>query len=111
VDQEAVGPGGPYDGDDDDGFDPEAPVVVPLTDELDLHAFAPREVAEIVRDWLADCAEAGFASVRIVHGKGIGQQREIVRKVLESHPEVASFRQDAGNWGATVVELRGVPRR
>jgi len=94
------------DDDDDDDFDPEAPVEVPLTDELDLHPFAPREIASIVNDWLDDCAEAGFEQVRIVHGKGIGQQREIVREVLAAHPRVASFAQDGGNWGATVARLR-----
>jgi dsDNA-specific endonuclease/ATPase MutS2 len=82
------------------------PIVVPLSDELDLHPFAAREVASIVSDWLDDCAAAGFAHVRIVHGKGVGVQAEIVRGVLARHPAIASFAQDGGNWGATVAQLR-----
>ena len=97
--------------DEDEGADPQdgAPVELPLTDVLDLHGFAPRDVAEIVRTYLDDAWRAGFRALRIVHGRGIGVQRETVRALLARDPRVASFRDapgEHGGWGATVVELR-----
>ncbi len=84
-------------------------VVLPIEDRLDLHAFRPRDVRSVVHSYLECALEAGFEEVRIVHGRGIGTQREIVRSVLERHPAVRAF-QDApperGGWGATLVRLR-----
>jgi len=81
----------------------------PLTDVLDLHGFLPTDVAEVVRGYLDEAFEAGFEGVRLIHGKGIGVQREIVRKLLERDERVASF-GDApavdGGWGATRVRFR-----
>ena len=94
------------DDEDDDGADPQDPIVVPLSDELDLHSFLPREVGSIVEGWIDECAEAGFPRVRLVHGKGIGALRETVRAVLSRHPRVASFGPDGGNWGATIAILK-----
>jgi len=82
-----------------------------LTDELDLHTFLPRECADVVEEYVRAAQEAGFALVRIVHGKGTGALRRIVHAVLERHPAVRSYRLaggDRGSWGATLVEL--VPR-
>jgi len=76
---------------------------------LDLHAFRPGEAAEVVRAYLAACAEAGVLDVRIVHGKGIGALRRTVERVLGRHPLVESFRladETAGGRGATLVRLR-----
>jgi DNA-nicking Smr family endonuclease len=90
----------------DDG----APVEVPLTGELDLHAFAPREVASVVEEYVRACAARGITGLRLVHGRGRGVQRAVVRKVLAGMPEVAWFEDApalAGGWGATVVALRG----
>lgn len=84
-------------------------VEVPITDELDLHTFSPRDVKPLVIDYLELAAEKGFSEVRIVHGKGIGTIRNIVHKVLEKHPRVASFTLAEGNrggWGATIVRLK-----
>ena len=83
-------------------------VELPVEDTLDLHTFAPREVKALVADYLDLAAEAGFAEVRIIHGKGEGTLRRIVHSVLERHERVASFRLagDGGGWGATVVSLR-----
>ena len=74
---------------------------------LDLHQFAPREVKELVPEWLDECRRRGILDLRIVHGKGIGVLRTIVHRILETHPAVESFgqRSDAGSWGATVVRL------
>lgn len=88
-------------------FEPE-PVELDVTDVLDLHSFPPRDVAELVRDWLDLTYESGFRKLRIVHGRGIGVQRRIVRSILEKDPRVVAF-ADApsgeGGWGATRVEM------
>jgi dsDNA-specific endonuclease/ATPase MutS2 len=92
---------------DDEEEIPEV-VVVPLEDSLDLHTFSPRDVADVVAEYLT--AVAGkFKEVRIIHGKGVGTQRRIVHSVLEKHPQVESFQlggEGRGQWGATVVRLK-----
>ena len=85
---------------DDEVFAPE------LTQELDLHTFQPRECADVVEEYLRAAQEAGFTTVRIIHGKGTGTLRRIVQGVLSRHPAVASFEQADANWGATRVELK-----
>ncbi|MEO8505937.1 MAG: Smr/MutS family protein [Acidobacteriota bacterium] len=88
---------------------PAEPVALPIEDTLDLHSFPPREVADLVREWLAEAHAHGHREVRIIHGRGIGVQREIVRRLLAEHPLVESFRDagaEAGGWGATWVCLR-----
>jgi len=84
-------------------------VVLELSDVLDLHSFPPQQVADLVREYLDAAYGAGFRSVRIIHGKGKGVQRDITRKILEADPRVISFGDppaEAGGWGATWVELR-----
>jgi hypothetical protein len=82
--------------------------VIPVEDWIDLHTFRPEDVPEVVRSYLEAALEAGHREVRIVHGRGTGVQREAVRRILASHPRVASF-DDApphrGGWGATVAAL------
>lgn len=88
------------------------PVPLPIEDALDLHAFRPQDVRDVLLDYLEEAHARGFVEVRIVHGRGIGVQREIVRAVLERHPLVASFRDarpERGGWGATLVVLRREP--
>jgi dsDNA-specific endonuclease/ATPase MutS2 len=88
--------------------DPSEPVELPITDVLDLHSFAPAEVPELVRDYLDAAWEAGYRSLRIIHGRGTGTQRRTVRTLLERDPRVVSFSDaptGAGGWGATCVEL------
>jgi DNA-nicking Smr family endonuclease len=95
--------------DDETELSAESVVEIPVGDELDLHGFPPRDVRSIVTDYLDAAVAAGFAAVRIVHGKGIGVQREMVRSLLARDPRVASF-GDApgprGGRGATLVVLR-----
>ena len=76
---------------------------------MDLHTFQPRDVKELVPDYLAECRERGILEVRIIHGKGTGALRRTVHAILSRLPEVASFGlalEDAGGWGATLVTLR-----
>ncbi len=76
---------------------------------MDLHAFAPREIASVVGEYLEECARRGLREVRLIHGRGTGTQRAIVRSLLGRHPLAASFTDappDRGGWGATVVQLR-----
>ncbi len=87
----------------------EAPLGLPIDGTLDLHTFNPRDVRDLVPEYLAACRSRNILSVRIIHGKGTGMLRETVHAVLRKMPEVVSFRiadETAGSWGATLVELR-----
>lgn len=87
----------------DDAFE------VPITDVFDLHAFAPRDAKAALEAYLDEVRTRGFRFVRIIHGRGIGLQREMVRRVLQATPWVESFADapaEAGGWGATIVTLR-----
>jgi DNA-nicking Smr family endonuclease len=89
--------------------DDSAPVPIPITGELDLHTFAPRETADVVAAYLDACRERGIFSVRIIHGKGTGTLRETVHALLRRSPLVAGFRlgdETSGGWGATLVTLK-----
>jgi DNA-nicking Smr family endonuclease len=96
--------------DEDEGWRPGEPVELPIDGCLDLHTFDPREVGELVPDYLAACRERGILEVRIVHGKGTGALRRSVQAILERLPElVESYRlagERRGSWGATLVTLR-----
>ena len=85
------------------------PVVLPVTDCLDLHPFQPSDIPSVVEEYIDECRQVGFREVRLVHGKGVGVQRNIVRSVLDKHPAVVSYRDapaEAGGWGATLVTLK-----
>lgn len=93
-------------------FDPDNPfpdpIEIEITDVFDLHTIQPREVKVVVEEYLQQAHEKGFKSVRIIHGKGIGVQREIVRSVLAATPFVADWTDapaEAGGWGATIVRF------
>jgi dsDNA-specific endonuclease/ATPase MutS2 len=79
-----------------------------LGDELDLHTFAPSDVAALIPDYIDECVARGYTEVRIVHGKGRGTLRRIVHVALERHPRVVSYvlaPSTRGGWGATLVVL------
>jgi DNA-nicking Smr family endonuclease len=78
---------------------------VPIEDWIDLHTFQPREVGIVVEEYLYQAVQHGFTAVRIIHGRGIGVQREIVRSILGKHPNVKAF-QDAPDRGSTYVTLK-----
>lgn len=86
------------------------PVVVPIEDAMDLHAFAPREIPAVVESYLEAAHDAGFREVRLIHGRGRGVQRARVQQVLATHPLVERFCDapaDRGGLGATLAWLRG----
>ena len=85
------------------------PVQIPVTDVLDLHSVSPRDVKMVVEVYLFEANRLGLKALRIIHGRGIGVQREVVRGVLASTPWVLSSSDappEAGGWGATLVTLR-----
>lgn len=85
------------------------PVEIEITDSLDLHAFRPQDARAVLEVYLSEARKKGFKIVRIIHGKGIGVQREMVRRVLEKKNFVKSLKnapEFSGSWGATIVEFR-----
>jgi len=94
---------------EDEDIENAEPVELPIDGALDLHTFHPRDVRDLLPEYLTACRDKGILDVRIIHGKGTGMLRETVHALLRRLPEVDSFRltgQDAGSWGATVVRLR-----
>jgi dsDNA-specific endonuclease/ATPase MutS2 len=87
--------------------------IVPIEDSIDLHGFQPRDIPSVVEEYVRAAAEKGFREVRLIHGRGTGFQRQRVREVLASCPEVERF-ADApatrGGWGATLAWLGSVRR-
>jgi dsDNA-specific endonuclease/ATPase MutS2 len=91
-------------------MDPDSePVRIPIADVFDLHSVPPRDVQGVVEEYLIEAHAAGFRAIRIIHGRGIGVQREMVRAVLRRTAFVEDFGDapaEAGGWGATVATLR-----
>ena len=88
--------------------DPEDAQSLPIDGTLDLHTFAPREVGDLIRDYLHECRARGILEVRVIHGKGTGSLRRSVWATLRRLPEVVDFRladASGGSWGATLVRL------
>jgi dsDNA-specific endonuclease/ATPase MutS2 len=92
----------------DDPFENEA-VRIPITDVFDLHSVPPRDVEAVVEEYLIEANRLGLKALRIIHGRGIGVQRETVHRILARTGFVAAFADapmEAGGWGATIVTLR-----
>jgi dsDNA-specific endonuclease/ATPase MutS2 len=86
----------------------EVPLRIPIIDVFDLHSVPPRDVEAVVEEYLIEAHRLGLRALRIIHGRGIGVQREIVRNVLARTPFVTAWRDapaEAGGWGATLVTL------
>ncbi|MEN6318059.1 MAG: Smr/MutS family protein [Syntrophaceae bacterium] len=85
------------------------PVEIPIDGVLDLHTFQPGEIKNLIPDYLRLCQDKGIWEIRIIHGKGTGQLRRTVHAILGKNDMVKSFHlagEDAGNWGATIVQLK-----
>lgn len=85
------------------------PVQLPITDVFDLHSIPAKDVQGAVEEYLAEAHRLGLKALRIIHGRGIGVQREMVRQILARTSFVASYGDapaEAGGWGATLVSLR-----
>ena len=90
-------------------FDPEQAQELPIDGILDLHAFRPKEIPDLVATYLDECRARGITAVRLIHGKGIGNLRRTVHAILERRTDVVSFGlapPERGGWGATLVTLR-----
>ena len=100
---------------DDDDFSPfPEPVEIEITDIFDLHPIPPREVKPVVEEYLREAHRKGFRVVRIIHGRGIGVQREIVRSILARTSFVEDWSDappDAGGIGATLIRLAVLPEK
>jgi DNA-nicking Smr family endonuclease len=89
--------------------DQDEPIEYPIDGILDLHHFSPKDVKELIPEYIEACLERGITEIRIIHGKGIGNLRRTVHALLERNEHVVSFRldsQSASSWGATLVTLR-----
>jgi dsDNA-specific endonuclease/ATPase MutS2 len=98
--------------DDDPPPNPDEVAILEIEDSLDLHGFQPRDIPNVVEDYLEEAIARGFSEVRLIHGRGKGVQRARIQALLSQHPQVAHF-ADApatrGGWGATVVYLKSTP--
>jgi DNA-nicking Smr family endonuclease len=95
-------------------FEPDEPVKIPITEEIDLHTFRPAETKQVLEAYFEACRAKGLRKVRVIHGKGTGTLREKVRSALRSSPHVTSYHnadEQSGGWGATWVELRAAGAR
>src|SRR5262245_34084522 len=91
------------------GVPEDEPWRIPVTDTFDLHSVPPRDVKAVVEEYLLEAHRLGLKALRIIHGRGIGVQREVVRSVLANLDFVAAYSDapaEAGGWGATLVTLR-----
>ena len=84
-------------------------VRLPINGVLDLHNFSPKELKYLIPDYLEECHKTDIFQVRIIHGKGMGNLRRTVHSILNRLPRVKEFKlagENAGGWGATLVELK-----
>jgi dsDNA-specific endonuclease/ATPase MutS2 len=91
----------------DDSETPET-ISLEITDTLDLHSFRPHETADVLRSYLDEVYRLGIQNIRIIHGKGIGAQRKLVRTILSRDPRVVEISEppeNAGGSGATYASL------
>ncbi len=108
VDSGASDDDAPPQDDEPEPADPDMPIEIPIEDALDLHPFPPKDVPDVVAAYLEAAHERGLAEVRLIHGRGIGVQRERVRSLLAKSPLVIEFSDatpDRGGWGATIARL------
>jgi DNA-nicking Smr family endonuclease len=88
--------------------DNDDPIAIPIDGVLDLHTFSPKEVKDLVPEYIGECLRRGITEIRVIHGKGTGTLKATVNAVLKKDPRVAGFKDagtDRGGWGATLVRL------
>ncbi|MEN6310322.1 MAG: Smr/MutS family protein [Acidobacteriota bacterium] len=86
----------------------EDPFELPIDGVLDLHTFSPKDVKDLVPEYIGECLRRGLTGIRIIHGKGTGALQATVQALLKKDPRVAGFKDAgivAGGWGATIVRL------
>jgi dsDNA-specific endonuclease/ATPase MutS2 len=91
-----------------DFADPDELIRIPITDVFDLHSVPPRDVQGVVEAYLEEAHRMGLRAIRIIHGRGIGVQRELVRTALARTGFVVSYGDapaEAGGWGTTIATL------
>lgn len=84
-------------------------VQLPIDGVLDLHAFRPGDVKDLLPEYIEECRRRGITDLRIIHGKGTGTLKRIVHSLLERDPHVDGFKDaegSGGGWGATEVRLK-----
>jgi len=89
--------------------DSQKEIIYPIDGVLDLHTFQPREVKDLIPEYISACQEKGILQIRIIHGKGTGTLRRIVHSLLEKNTQVLDYWQEegsGGSWGATIVRLK-----
>ncbi|HEY3855791.1 MAG TPA: Smr/MutS family protein [Verrucomicrobiae bacterium] len=92
-----------------DGSADQPPIILPIDGVLDLHTFKPREIGQLVRDYLDECRRRGISEVRIIHGKGIGNLQRTVHSILAKRADVVHYAFASvthGGIGATIVRLK-----
>ena len=80
----------------------------PPINEVHLRHLTVDEAIPKLDQYLHDAFMAGLYQVRVVHGKGTGTLRQLVREQLAKHPLVKSYRPGEygeGEAGVTMVEL------
>lgn len=86
-------------------------VQLPIDGVLDLHTFSPKEIKDLIPDYIEACRARNITAIRIIHGKGIGNLRRTVYAILDKHSDVLEYRSagpGAGGWGAVEVDLRPI---
>ena len=84
-------------------------VEYPIDGTLDLHTFQPRDIKDLIPEYIKLCREKNILQIRIIHGKGKGVLRQTVHDILDRHPDVIRYQHgggSGGSWGATVVLLK-----
>lgn len=97
---------------ENDSPDPNSPMEMPITGELDLHTFRPRDLGDLLPDYLAACRARQILEVRVIHGKGIGNIKRSVEAILRRLDFVERFVPASalfGGAGATIVKLKPLP--
>jgi DNA-nicking Smr family endonuclease len=96
--------------DETDEGEGDGAIELPIDGTLDLHTFSPRDLKDLIPDYIAACLEKGILELRIIHGKGQGVLRRSVQSLLSRDPRVLEYKladESGGGWGATLVRLRG----